>query len=162
MVPTWAGHSPQRPNITEKLLWICFQQEKHYNTATITKIDTKDKVSWSIKQNTIGRKSKSIFGKLCYLQRNCTILIAQQQTLQIFYLHNILGHNSQLYSKSLCFAIWAASDWKQRNTTVTQKYNSHPVLKSLNQHPKISLFAQLELTGKCRAWKTSSREEAQS
>lgn len=47
------------------------------------------------------------------------MLIAQQQTLQIFYLHNKLGHNSQLYSKSLSFAVWATSDSKQRNPTVT-------------------------------------------
>jgi len=38
----------------------------HCNTAKITKNDTQDKVSWSVKQNTIGRKSESIFGKLVY------------------------------------------------------------------------------------------------
>lgn len=47
----------------------------HCNKATITRIDTDDKVSWSIKQ-TQGRKSESIFGKLLSTKKlhstNCT------------------------------------------------------------------------------------------
>lgn len=67
------------------------------------------------------------------------MLFAQQQTLQIFYLHNKLGHNSQLYSKSLYFAVSVNIRFK------TKKCNSHPAIKSLNQHPKSACLCSWNL-----------------
>jgi len=46
--------------MTEKMLWVCFQQEMHCRTAMTTKTGTNDRVSCSLKLSSTGRR-KSLF-----------------------------------------------------------------------------------------------------